>query len=829
MSLMKMGTKYDPGILERKWESWWREKGIYEIDLKKATKPYFNLMMFPYPSAEGLHVGNMMAFVGADIRGRFMRMRGFDVFEPMGLDGFGIHSENYAIKVGRHPKEHARISEEHFYSQLSRIGNGYAWNNRLETYDPEYYRFTQWLFTLMYKRGLAYKAKAKVNWCPSCKTVLADEQVENGICERCKSEVERREMSSWHFAITKYADRLLLGLEKINWPAKIKTAQRNWIGKDKGLEIDFEIEGLDEGSTLTVWTKYWETIFGATFLVVAPEVASKWMDNGWKPEKIVVDYVRRALNKTEQQRKIGENDKTGVNTGLVAINPVNGEKVPVFVADYVISGVGTGAVMGVPAHDNRDFDFAKKFDLPIRQVVAYAEAELNQRVARAEQSFEGEGVLMNSARFDGLDAWGDGKEQMADWMIKDGFARWKTVYHLRDWLISRQRYWGAPIPMLDCPGCGWVEVPFDQLPVVLPDIVDFRPKGDGSVPLSNASKDWKEVACPKCGKLARRELGVCDTFLDSSWYFLGYLHMNMGVWVGDSSESRPFDQDLIDKWTPVSSYIGGAEHAVLHLLYARFVNMVLFDAGLVNSEEPFPFLYSHGLILKDGAKMSKSRGNIVNPDEYMTKFGADCLRCYLMFLGPYDQGGDFRDSGMAGMRKFLDRVYKLFSDEDKMADQSSPSLAKEVARAAKAVREDLDEFKYNTAISELMKVVNVWKLATEKMGKGDAERLIKLFAVFAPHLAEEIYQNVLNHQESVHKAAWPDFDTSLLVEESKVIVVQVNGKVRASVMIDMSISGDKAKVVEVALQNDIVRKWIPESTYKEVFFVPGRLVNFVLL
>lgn len=865
--------KYDHNRVEKKWQQIWSAKKLYSPDLKRARKPFYNLMMFPYPSAEGLHVGNMYAFTGADVYGRFNRMQGFEVFEPIGLDGFGIHSENYAIKVGRHPQEHAEISEKNFYRQLSMIGNGFDWTKKLETYDANYYKWTQWLFIKMFKAGLAYKGSAMVNWCPSCKTVLADEQVvahkaetprssrgnisnkapkptqnetEKTVCERCGTEVERREMSSWYFKITNYADRLLENIDKIDWPEKIKTAQRQWIGKSKGLTINFQISGLrnpksDIQNLISVWTKFWETVYGVTFIVVSPEFAKEKLLHA-VPEtyaKGVKEYIQISLNKSEQARREIK-EKSGVDTGIFAINPVNGEEVPVFVADYVLANVGTGAVMGVPAHDERDFDFAKKYNLEILQVVSYSDEEINKKVKNKEIAYEGEGLLVNSGNFDGMDAWGEGKEKIAVWMIKKGYAGWEVNYHLRDWLISRQRYWGPPIPMIYCNHCaelelaskgeafrgsGWFPVPEKDLPVVLPDIKDFKPQGDGTSPLHNAPETWKNVKCPNCGKRAERELDVTDVFLDSSWYFLAYPNLDTKEWKGNIS---PFNKELTKKWLPVNAYIGGAEHAVLHLLYSRFVTMFLKDKGYLNIEEPFPFLFGHGLIVKDGAKMSKSKGNIVNPDEYIEKFGADTLRTYLMFLGPFDQGGDFRDSGMEGMSRFILRIWSAFINLGK-SEKEDKEITTKMHQTIKKVTSDLSTFNYNTAISAIMEYLN---LINKKSNYSQIylETLAKLIAPFAPHIAEEVWSEVLGHdKESIHTASWPKFDEKYLVSDEVNILVQVNGKLRSTLLVAQKEAFKKEILIDLSSKDGKVSKWLEGKVIKNAIVVPGRLVNFVVV
>ncbi len=839
---------YDHKKNEAKWQKKWLEEGIYTPDLSKAKKPFYNLMMFPYPSAEGLHVGNMYAFTGADVYGRFQRMSGYDVFEPIGLDGFGIHSENYAIKVGVHPKDHAKKSEKHFYDQLHKLGNSYDWTRTLETYDPSYYRWTQWLFVKLFKAGLAYKNNAMVNWCPSCKTVLSDEQVIDGKCERCGTEVIRREMSSWFFKITNYSDRLLNNIEGLKWPDKIKIAQRQWIGKSKGLTISFPlpVDSLPttvRGSqfTVDVWTKFWETIYGVTFIVVSPEYAKENLLDKvpQKYAKDVIAYINLSLNKSDQERK-EITEKSGAFTGIYAINPVNGSKVPIFVADYVLAGVGTGAVMGVPAHDERDFEFVKKYGLNIIQVVSYKNTDLNNKVSNKEVAHEGyigNEILINSDKFNGLNASGKGKEKIAEWLIEEGFARWETNYHLRDWLISRQRYWGPPIPMINCKDCGWQAVPEDDLPVLLPDIKEFKPQGDGTSPLHNAPESWKKVNCPNCGKFAERELDVSDTFLDSSWYFLRYPSVD-----AKSSTSLPFDIEITKKWLPLNAYIGGAEHAVLHLLYSRFVTMFLKDQGYLNFDEPFPFFFGHGLIIKDGAKMSKSKGNVVNPDEYIEKFGADTLRTYLMFLGPFDQGGDFRDTGIEGMGRFLGRVRRLFDNfEAKPRAFESPGSAVAMTimhKTIKKVTEDISKFKYNTAISVIMEYVNFLtehRTPTTIHSK-NLEVLLQLMAPFAPFLTEELWQKHFSHNQkltthnfsSIHLSSWPEYDEKYLISDEVTIIVQVNGKLRGQFTVSREYSQNKDKMIELAKEDQKVSEHLKDQKILKEIFVPGKLVNFVV-
>ena len=769
---------FDHKTIEEKWQKKWQESGVYQVDLNNPKRKFYNLMMFPYPSAEGLHVGNMYAFTGADVYGRFKAMQGYEVFEPIGLDGFGIHSENYAISINKHPVEQAKVSEKHFYEQLSRIGNRFSWNNRLETYDPKYYRWTQWLFAQMFKHGLAYRKKAQVNWCPSCKTVLADEQVEAGLCERCKTPAEKRENEQWFFKITEYAQRLLDNIEKINWPEKIKISQRNWIGRSEGVEINWKMEG-SYPSIITFTTRP-DTIYGATFLVLAPEHE---LVNKLKLNQAAKEYVAKALLKTEQQRKREEKKKTGVETGYQAIHPLTGKLIPVWIADFVLKDYGTGAVMGVPAHDERDRDFAKKYKLPVIDILK-------------------------------------DKEEIICELEKKGLAKRTINFHLRDWCVSRQRYWGPPIPMINCPKCGWMAEKEENLPVKLPYVKDFKPTGDGKAPLAKAPRDWLEVTCPECGGTARRETDVSDTFLDSSWYYLRYPSVGL-----PTSGQAPFDKEITKKWLPVDAYIGGAEHAVLHLLYSRFVWMALQDWGDLDKslgDEPFPFLYGHGLIIKDGVKMSKSKGNIVNPDEYIEKYGADALRMYLMFIGPYDQGGDFQDTGMAGMSRFLTRAWKLL---DKVQDSVPERNERLRHLTVKRITADVSNFKYNVLIAHLMEYVN----GLEKWGadKESLQVLVLLLAPFAPFTAEELWLK-LGGKFSVHQQAWPKFKERLATTGVNIVVVQVNAKLRARLELDVEIAKNKDKVLAFAKANDHIKTYIKDKKILKEIFVAGKLVNLVV-
>ncbi|MGB7211034.1 MAG: leucine--tRNA ligase, partial [Gemmatimonadales bacterium] len=638
-------TAYDPQAVEAKWRARWAERRTNEPDLDRPAAPFYNLMMFPYPSAEGLHVGNMFAFTGADVYGRYQRLCGKTVFEPIGYDAFGIHSENYALKIGEHPRAVIPRNIANFRRQLERVGGMFDWRHTVDTTDPAYYKWTQWVFLELFKAGKAFKKKAAVNWCPNDKTVLANEQVEGGRCERCGAVVEQRVLEQWFFRITDYAGRLLDNLDALDWSDTTRTAQRNWIGRSEGAEVDFAVAG----STIRVYTTRPDTIFGATFLVLAPE--HPLVDAITTPgQRAVVDAYRRdALAIDVVSRRSGDKQKTGVSTGATAINPATGRPIPVWIADYVLMEYGTGAIMAVPGHDERDFEFATKYALPIVRVIT---GKGTSAVAPLAEAYVGTGTMVNSGEFDGLDAE-SAKARVTAWLTSKGAGEGKTLYRLHDWCVSRQRYWGPPIPIIYCDHCGPQPVPERDLPVLLPPVEDFRPDDSGVSPLAR-HKEWYHVPCPACGRPGRRETDVSDTFLDSAWYFLRYPSVGL--------DDRPFDRERTRRWLPVTSYIGGNEHAVLHLLYSRFITMVLHELGHIEFEEPFTRFRAHGMIVKDGAKMSKTKGNVVVPDEYIAKWGADTFRTYLMFLGPLTEGGDFRDDGISGPRRFLDKLWSLVGD-----------------------------------------------------------------------------------------------------------------------------------------------------------------------
>ena len=1033
--------KYEPQKIESKWQKIWGETKLNQVDLDKSKKPFYNLMMFPYPSAEGLHVGNMYAFVHSDAYGRFMRLKGFDVFEPIGLDGFGIHSENYALKMGEHILDVSKRTEKHFYEQLHLIGNQYDWQRILETYKPEYYKWTQWIFVQMFKKGLAYRAESYVNWCFSCQTVLSDEQVISGRCERCDSLVEKKMMKQWFFKITDYAERLLKNLDWIKWSERTKLAQRNWIGKSEGSIIKFKIvvnatpasghPSLSEegkGEVLEVFTTRLDTIFGCTYCVLAPEheIISK-IKNQISNINEVEGYIEKSRKKSEIERVAEEKEKTGVELKEIrAVNPFNNQEIPVFVADYVLSHYGTGAVMAVPAHDERDFEFAKKYGLEIIEVIKSKDGKSSIQ----KEAFLEDGILSNSREYDHMTSE-EARRKMNEWLEKNNLGGKKVNYKLRDWCISRQRYWGPPIPMIWCGNCaknkprflflhsyrahskmdfwpwlkdkveksgfevfapdlpggeeskleeqikfvlddysfdeqtiivthslggvlamkllesgkikarklvmvapplntnfkdnkkrpaldkycdwkfnfkkikknvreiavladlndyivpaehtnkiskelganlievvapsphfdceesqvildnvlipeysnlGWQPVSEKDLPVLLPETKDYLPQADGLAPLARNEKFWK-IECPKCGGPARRETDVSDTFLDSAWYFLRYPSVgakNSELEIGPpSAEPRrgrgnwkleiPWNQEITRRWLPVDMYIGGHEHAVLHLLYSRFITMFFNDLGLIDFEEPYKRFFAHGLLISEGAKMSKSRGNIINPDEYIAKYGADAVRMYLMFLGDVRQGGDWRDEGMAGMYRFANRVWTIAEDVLKKNEKKSCNdLVKEANKTIKRVEDDLIQLKFNTAISFLMVYVNYLKIFYSEgkiIGLDLIEILAKLLAPFAPHMAEELWSQ-LGHKKSIFTEKWPEYDPALIKDETIELVVQINGKVRARLSVPADISEEEAK--NLATCHVAIKKWLAGKEPKKVIFVEGKLLNIVI-
>jgi leucyl-tRNA synthetase len=820
---------YDPAAVERRWQARWDAEATNVADLSTGPRPFYALMMFPYPSAEGLHVGNLFAFTGNDIYGRFQRLKGHTVFEPLGYDAFGIHSENFAIKVGIHPNALIPRNIDNFRRQLKRAGLMVDWTHELSTTDPRYYKWTQWVFLQLYEQGLAYKKKAAVNWCPFDKTVLANEQVIGGACERCGTPVEQRFLEQWFFRITDYAARLLANLDHLDWSESTLTAQRNWIGKSEGAEIVFTVQDVmayagsataSAGSSsgelaigppeIRVFTTRPDTVFGATYLVLAPEhplVAQIATDE----QRAAVDaYVARAAKQDLVARKTSK-EKTGAFTGAYATNPATGQPIPIWIADYVLMEYGTGAIMAVPGHDERDFEFARAYDLPIVRVVAAAGESADTPLTAAVVETAG-CTMVNSGHFDGEPVEAARSAIVAE-LAAHGAATPVVNYRLHDWCISRQRYWGPPIPIVYCDECGVVPVPESELPVLLPDIEDFRPDDSGVSPLAR-HEEWYHTPCPTCGRTARRETDVSDTFLDSAWYFLRYPSTEF--------DDVPFDRERTRKWLPVTSYIGGNEHAVLHLLYSRFVTMVLHDAGHIDFEEPFSRFRAHGMIVREGAKMSKSRGNVVNPDQYIDEWGADAFRTYLMFLGPFEEGGDFRDKGISGVKRFLDRLWKSVHDARRDGSPDA-EVERKLHQTIRKVGEDIARLSYNTAIAAMMEYMNVLRAGERTPHVDEVRPLVQLVSPFAPHIAEELW-SVLGGSPSIFDAGWPSNDERLVVEERVTMAVQVNGKTRGTIRVPATATQEDA-VAAVMAEPGIAR--FVTGPFKRVVFVKGRMVNLV--
>ena len=804
-------ARYDAEAIERKWQEEWDRRGtnlFTDEELRNAENPYYNLMMFPYPSAEGLHIGNVYAYVGADANGRYWRLRGKDVFEPMGFDAFGIHAENYALKVGTNPNELIPQNIANFTRQLKRFGGMYDWNHTVDTTHPSYYRWTQWVFLKLFEGGLVERREAPVNWCPSCLTVLANEQVIGGLCERCETTVEQRRMPQWFFRITQYAERLLGNLAEIDWSDITKKAQSNWIGRSEGAEVAFAVDG----GTIEVFTTRPDTLFGATYMVLAPEHPD--IDRLTTPDqRAAVDAYRvevagRDLVERQKERK----DKTGVFTGSFAINPTTGREIPVWIADYVLMGYGSGAIMAVPGHDQRDFDFATAFDLPIVRVIAGPGDDASTPLTEA---YAGDGVMVNSGRFDGLTV-AEGKRAVVDWLASEkGTARAQVNYRLHDWCVSRQRYWGPPIPIVHCDACGPVPVPESDLPVEHPHLDDFRPDDSGISPLQRAT-EWYETPCPQCGRDAHRETDVTDNFLCSGWYFLRYPSAR--------HDDTALDPALTRKWLPVDSYIGGNEHAVLHLMYARFLTMALHDLGILDFDEPFERFRAHGLLISDGRKMSKSKGNVVLPDEIVARFGADTMRLYLLFLGPYEHGGDWQERGIQGPWNFLNRLWQ--SARDAAAGAPEPDVERALHRTVKQVTEQVPALQYNTAIAAMMEYLNVVRANGRTPRRSEIEPLLVMLAPFVPHIAEELHARFGYDESIFDRAEWPTWDEDKLVEETVEIAVQVNGRLRGR--ISLAVGADQDTAVAAAAANENVARHLAGKTLRKTVFVPDKLVSLVV-
>ncbi len=801
-------ASYSAGDVEKKWQKKWDSSKLFQVDLKSKKPKYYSLVMFPYPSGDKLHVGHWYNYGPADSYARYIKMQGYNVFQPMGFDAFGLPAENYAIKTGIHPKKSTEKNVEYMIKQLKRIGCMYDWSKSVNTSTPEYYKWTQWLFLQMYKNGLAYRKKATVNYCPSCKTVLANEQVWDGKCERCKSEVKQKDLEQWFWKTTKYSQKLLDGLKKLDWPEKTKLMQENWIGRSEGVNINFPLEG--EKDSLTCYTTRPDTIYSVTFVVIAPEhpFVEKFV-KGTEREKEVMAMVKTIKSQTDIERTSeGGKDKMGIFLGKYAINPVTKEKIPVYLANFVLT-YGTGVVMA-DAHDQRDFEFARKYKIPLKFVISKDGKPSDPK--NAKEAYVEDGILFDSGKFSGMNNR-EALPKIADFLVKEGFGKKTVNYRLRDWLLSRQRYWGAPIPMVYCDKCGVVPVKEKDLPVILPEKVEYKPKGGAQAPLATSDK-FVKTACPECGGKGRREVDTMDTFVCSSWYYLRYL---------DSGNKKdPWDKDVTSKWMPVDMYIGGPEHACMHLIYARFVMMALHDFGFVKHSEPFQKLVHQGLVTKDGAKMSKSKGNVVSPDAFVEKYGSDVFRMYLMFMGPFTDGGDWSDKGITGIARFVERFWKLVTEKSVFKGDKT-ELKRMLHKLIKKVGEDISEMHFNTALAAMMEFVNF----ALKNGVDDETRktLAKLIAPLAPHLAEECFAK-LGGKYSVVESGWPKFDPRLVEDQTIKIGVQVNGKVRGEIEIEKT--ADQKSAIKLAMENENILKYLKEGKVVKEIYVPGRILGFVV-
>jgi leucyl-tRNA synthetase len=801
---------YDFAAIEAKWRARWEEQRLYQVDLKAAPRPYYNLMMFPYPSAEGLHVGNMYSFIGSDIHGRWMSMRGYDVFEPIGFDAFGIHSENFAIKRGVHPRILTAHNVEHFREQLKRTGNRFDWSHEVQTTDPRYYRWTQWIFVQLFKHGLAERKHAPVNWCPKDKTVLADEQVINGLCERCDTPVERRWLEQWFLKITNYAQRLLDDMDELDWSERVKAVQRNWIGRSEGLEFSMEIADRP-GTRVVVFTTRPDTIFGMTFVALAPQhplIEAITTED----QRTAVAAYQRSINRL---RTSGEQAVTGVFTGAHALHPLTGERVPIWIADFVLEDYGSGAVMGVPAHDRRDLAFAQAMDLPVKVVVIPSGARIALVTGTLSEAFVEPGTLIASGSYTGMSS-AEAASRLIAHFAENGKGKRVARYRLRDWLISRQRYWGPPIPIIYCPEHGPVPVPEDQLPVILPETENWMPTGTGVSPLA-AIESFVNTTCPICGRAARRETDVSDNFLDSAWYFLRYL--------SSDDEARAWDPEMLHRWLPVDMYIGGAEHSVLHLMYVRFLTLALHDMGYLEFTSPFKRFRANGMITKDGAKISKSRGNMINPDDYLARYGADIFRTYLVFMGPFEADRDFSDRNLSGAVRFLNRVWSLFTHQTKVRRDRELQGEERSAlhRLIKHVTDDLTELKYNTAVAALMAHLKILE-ARQEIAHEELRVFLQLLAPFAPYITEELWEQ-LGRTGSIHASTWPEYDPDALQPATLLLPVQINGRTRGRLLVPRDTPVEEIK--RLALAAPQAQKCIGGQTTQNVIYVPGRLVNIV--
>ena len=825
-----MNDRYNFKDIEAKWQKIWSDEDAFKTVEDDKKEKFYVLEMFPYPSGK-LHMGHVRNYSIGDVIARFKKMAGYNVLHPMGYDSFGLPAENAAIQNDVEPAEWTYANMDEMDKQLQSMGLSYDWDRKVATCKPDYYRWMQWIFIQFYKKGLAYKKDNPVNWCPSCNTVLANEQVVDGKCERCHTEVTKKNLSQWYLKITDYADRLLDNLDKLEgWPDKVKTMQRNWIGKSYGANINFKIKDSDK--VLEVFTTRADTLFGATYMVMSPE--HPYVDelvSGSEYEAAVKDYQEEVRHKSDIERTSTTNEKTGVFIGRYAVNPVNNKEIPIYISDYVLMGYGTGAIMAVPAHDQRDFDFAKKFGLEIIPVVDPENPDID--LYDLKEAFVAEGNMINSGKFDGMNNL-EAIPAMIDWLNEQGIGDKTVNFRLRDWLISRQRYWGTPIPMIYCEECGWVPEKEENLPVLLPTDVEFTGKGESPIA---SSKTFVNTVCPCCGKPAKREIDTMDTFLDSSWYFLRYTDPH--------NESLPFAKDKADYWMNVDQYIGGVEHAILHLMYARFFQMFLHDIGMADAEEPFENLLTQGMVIKDGAKMSKSLGNVVSPAEIQDRFGSDTARLFILFAAPPEKELDWSDEGVEGSYRFLNRVYRLVYDyindirgdsstdgEIKLSSDADKSLNFMMNSTIKKVSDDIGgRFNFNTAIASVMELVNeMYKYKQNAdinlpLFNEAIETLVTILNPFTPHITEELWSQ-LGHEDRLYNASWPVYDESALVLDEVEVVVQINGKLKERIQLPNDT--EKEVAIQAAEKLDRIKAETEGKQIVKTIFVPNKIINFVV-
>jgi leucyl-tRNA synthetase len=844
----KTMLQYNPTEIEPRWRRFWEEQGLHRARRTSGRPKYYCLDMFPYPSGEGLHVGHWRGYVLSDVWSRYMTLRGYQVMHPMGWDAFGLPAENAAIKHGIHPAEYTRRAIANMKRQLGEIGAMYDWDREINSSSPDYYRWTQWTFLQLYKAGLAYRKEAPINWCPSCRTGLADEEVKDGRCERCETEVTKKNLPQWFYRITRYAQRLIDDLEGLQWPEKVKKMQADWIGRSEGAEVKFRVQG-HPGLELEIFTTRPDTLFGATYMVLAPE--HPLVDTLTTPDRraAVEEYVRYTRSRSEVDR-LEQKEKTGVFTGAYAINPVNDEAIPIWVADYVLMGYGTGAIMAVPGHDTRDWEFARTFGLPIRQVILTPEQnrDLADRVNLVELSGEAseildqayasvyptlplteayvdEGWMINSGPFSGMPS-AEGRREIVRWLEGRGLARFRVNYKLRDWLISRQRYWGAPIPIVYCPSCGEVPVPENQLPVELPHVEKYQPSGTGESPLA-AIPEFVNTSCPKCGGAARRDTDTLSQWICSSWYFLRY--------ASPHNDQQAWTREEVDYWLPVDMYVGGIEHAVLHLLYSRFYTKVFYDLGLIGFVEPFVRLFNQGMITRVGLegrlmKMSKSKGNVVAPDDLVARYGSDSLRAYELFIGPPEEDSEWNDSGIEGVYRWIKRVWGLVMGQPVPQGPEEPEVLRATHAALKKITEDLERLHLNTCVSSLMEWLNTLYARRQANPQAVTRETLKTYvtvmAPIAPHVAEELWAHLGGTSSLFAHASWPTWDERYLAVEEVELVVQVNGKVRDRVRVPFGASQEEVEGRVLALER--VSSSLDGRKVRRIIYIPNKLVNIVL-